>query len=171
MLWILWWLFAPVVIRHASAKGNISCLVWLSARDMPCGQKALVLWYWRKSPKLVPTCWQLSEECSPGKIIIFCLFAATYLPFWFMCGFCNCNYFILWMLDICLIKLHLVLHHTVFCAAVWFCHTGFPSICMMSTFGAFDFLCGRKRKKWHAIRMVNLKLFPLISVSFFQNKE
>lgn len=32
-------LCAPAVIRHASAKENISCLVWLSARerDVPCG--------------------------------------------------------------------------------------------------------------------------------------
>lgn len=34
---ILWRLCAPAVIRHASAKENISCLVWLSARDVPCG--------------------------------------------------------------------------------------------------------------------------------------
>lgn len=34
---ILWQLCAPAVIWHASAKENISCLVWLSARDVPCG--------------------------------------------------------------------------------------------------------------------------------------
>lgn len=34
----LWRLCASAVIRHASAKENISCLVWLSASDVPRGQ-------------------------------------------------------------------------------------------------------------------------------------
>lgn len=50
---IFWRLCAPAVIRHASAKENISCLVCLSARDVPCLlSEDLMLQSWWSRPKL-----------------------------------------------------------------------------------------------------------------------
>lgn len=162
MPWILWRLCALVVIRHASAKKNISCRVRLSARDMPCGQKALMLQYWKKSPKLVPTGWQPSgEECSHGNIIIFCLFAATYLLIRFMHHFCKCNYFYF------IAAGSLVKHHSSYVTPCFLQLFGFVTLDLLKSvwralfwqFNVFHFLCGEKSKLTVLVWMVMLLLF------------
>lgn len=96
ILWVL--LNRPFSLPIRKGVMDIVALVWTSSNStcicqekhfLPCaapGQRDVLWWkgfmlqWWRKSPKLMPTCWQLhAEECSPGDIIILSVHLLSYI--------------------------------------------------------------------------------------------